>query len=125
MKKFLVILASVIAAAVTLSLTTSCQKDINLAKSLIGTTWSAQAGTDTYVLTFKSQSTCSLDEYDKDGGREQFDGTFILTGAKSSLTGEMITVTLNEHGEIEVYDGKFNSETELRLDNRIFTKDIL
>ena len=39
MKKFLVILASVIVAALTLSLTTSCQKDIEKAKSLIGTTW--------------------------------------------------------------------------------------
>ena len=125
MKKFLVILASVIAAAITLSLTTSCQKDINLAKSLVGTTWYASEGTDTYQLKFDSQAGCTMNIIDKDGGQKQYGGTFVLTGAKSSLTGEMITVTLNEHGELETYDGKFNSETELRLDNRIFTKGLL
>ncbi|MCR4564726.1 MAG: hypothetical protein K5651_01405 [Bacteroidales bacterium] len=125
MKKFLVILASVIAAAVTLSLTTSCQKDINLAKSLVGTTWYASEGTDTYHLKFDSQAGCTMNIFDKDGGQKQYDGTFVLTGAKSSLTGEMITVTLTMHGELVTYDGKFNSETELRLDNRVFTKGLL
>ncbi len=125
MKKILVILASVIAAAVTLSLTTSCQKDINLAKSLVGTSWSAQDGTDTYVLKFDSQSGCTMNIFDKEGGQKQYGGTFILTGAKASLAGEMITVTMTMHGELVTYEGKFNSETELRLDNRIFTKGLL
>ena len=125
MKKFLVILASVIVAALTLSLTTSCQKDIDLAKSLIGTTWEAQDGTDTYFLTFDSQSGCTMDKIEKEGGREQYSGAFILSGAKNTLVGEMITVTLTIHGELFTYEGKFNSETELRLDNRIFTKTLL
>ena len=66
MKKFLVILAGVIIAALTLSLTTSCKKDIDLAKSLIGTTWEAQDGTDSYILTFNSQSGCTMDKIEKD-----------------------------------------------------------
>ncbi|MBO7511097.1 MAG: hypothetical protein J6T35_07930 [Bacteroidales bacterium] len=122
MKKILVILASVLVAAV---MTTSCQKDINLAKSLIGTSWYASEGTDSYTLVFDSQSGCTMDEIDKEGGRKQYSGTFILSGAKPSLAGEMITVTFTVHGELVTYDGKFNSETELRLDNRIFTKGLL
>ena len=125
MKKFLVILASVIVAAVTLSLTTSCQKDINLAKSLIGTSWYASVGTDTYTLTFNSQSGCTMDVVDKDGGRTQYSGSFILAGNKNSLAGEIISVTLNWHGELITYDGQFNNETELCLDNHVYTKGLL
>ena len=120
MKKFLVILASVIAAVVTLSLTTSCQKDINLAKSLVGTTWYATYESVEYTLKFETQSTCTLAT---NKGAKYF-GDFILAGAKRSLAGESIVITgLSWDDDFD--EGRFTSDTELVLNNIAFHKGVL
>ena len=123
MKKFLVILASVIVAAITISLTTSCQKDINLAKSLANTAWGAQDGEEYNTLTFNSQSKCTLDVEEKLGGHRQYPGTYILTGGKNSLTGETITITFEtKWGDLDVASGEFTSENTLRLNNVVYER---
>lgn len=126
MKKFLVILASVIVAAFTLSMTTSCKKDVDLAKSLVGTSWYASEGTDSYKLIFDTDKKCTMNVFDKLGGQKQYGGAFVLTGAKNSLVGENITVTLeNRWDDIDVLTGEFTSETTLRLNNIVYTKGLL
>ena len=63
---------------------------------------------------------------DKLGGQKQYVGTFILTGAKNSLVGENITITLETRwDDIEVLTGEFTSETTLRLNNIVYTKGLL
>ena len=124
MKKFLVILASVIVAAVTLSLTTSCKKDIDLSKSLIGTSWTATHNNATYTLTFTSQFDCTMKVVPTLGSEERYSGTFVLAGGKSTLTGESIAITGTDWDEYWG-SGKFDSESELVLNNVVFKKNLL
>ena len=124
MKKFLVILASVIVAALTLSLTTSCKKDIDLSKSLIGTSWTASYAGDVYTLTVTSQFDCSMKVNPGHVNERRYSGTFILAGGKSSLAGETIAISGTDW-DVDWGSGKFDSETELVLNNVVFRKNLL
>lgn len=123
MKKFLVVLASVIVAALTLSLTTSCKNDMDLSKSLVGTKWSCQVDSYTYTLTFDSETACTMEVKSLMLPAVGHSGSFKLTGSRSSLKGERITITYYDWEDGSNWDtGKFDSETELRLENIVFTK---
>ena len=124
MKKFLVILACVIVAAVTLSLTTSCKKDIDLSKSLIGTSWTAVDNGDAYTLNFTTQFDCTMKVVPSHGSEKRYTGTFILAGGKSSLAGETIAITGDDWDSL-FGSGKFDNDNELVLNNIVFKKNVL
>lgn len=116
MKKFLVILASVIVAAVTLSLTTSCKKDIEKAKSLIGTTWVNAGNEISRTITFTSQTNFAMDTVEGDG-THKYTGIFIIAGD---------TITMNFDGSsLGPWSGKFTSDNEMTIESFVFKKLVL
>ena len=117
MKKFLVILASVIVAALTLSMTTSCQKDIEKAKSLIGTTWVYVENATSYTLKFTSQTECNIRIKSTDLSDEYYEGIFIISGKN-------ITFTFNSWSSAWK-DGVLINDNELTMNGRVFKKEIL
>lgn len=124
MKKILVVLLGVVLAAAALSLT-SCQKDIDNAKSLAGTTWIAVTAKmtpeTTHIITFKDQYTFELKISSYGESDRVYDGTFVITGSKSGLTGASIAfaaASLEEGWGL----GKFESENKLVVNNLEFTR---
>lgn len=116
MKKILAILLGVALVAGALSLT-SCQKNVDNAKSLINTVWGAQDGSDQYFLEFTSQMGCKMRIND----RSPYEGTFIILGNKPSLKGSSIEVVFTDWAEkVEALVGEFKSEDELDLDHMMF-----
>jgi hypothetical protein len=116
MKKILAILLGVALVAGALSLT-SCQKNVDNAKSLINTVWGAQDGADQYFLEFTSQMGCKMRIND----RSPYEGTFIILGNKPSLKGSSIEVVFTDWAEkVEALVGEFKSEDELDLDHMMF-----
>ena len=115
MKKFLVILASVIVDAVALSLTTSCKKDIEKAKSLINTTWYNTGSLVSRSITFTSQTALTMDLTDTDGTKK-YTGTFIIAGS---------TITITFTGDLGVWTGKIDSDTQMTIESYVFTKGLL
>ncbi len=116
MKKILAILLGVALVAGALSLT-SCQKNVDNAKSLINTVWGAQDGADQYFLEFTSQMGCKMRIND----RSPYEGTFIILGNKPSLKGSSIEVVFTDWSEkVEGLVGEFKSEDELDLDHMMF-----
>ena len=84
MKKFFAFFAVVVMALSVASLTTSCKKDIETAKSLAGTTWynlTYTAGAyDLYTLKFTSKDNFELD---MTGSKTMHgSGTFVVAGSK-------------------------------------------
>lgn len=125
MKKFFAIIATVALMVTTAAITSSCQKDIAVAKSLIGTKWVCenQTGTESYVLTFTSQTECQL-VYNQ---QKQIKGVYIITGSKGSLAGSTISVTPLEgqNYETKTITGVFESDKKLVLDGMIFNRSLL
>ena len=127
MKKILVVLLGVVLAAAALSLT-SCQKDIDNAKSLAGTTWIAVTAKmtpeTTHIITFKDQTNFELRISEFGESDRVYDGTFVITGNKSSLTGSFVTfaaVSLEDGWGF----GEFKSENKLVVNNIEFTRNLL
>ena len=119
MKKFFAILQGVVLTESAIALTSSCKKDIDNAKSLVNTTWIAQTDGYTYELTFTSTT-----EWKMTGNGKQYEGVYVITGLKDSLTGcEIILTPVGEWiDDDETNFGKFESETKLVIDNVIFNK---
>jgi len=125
MKKFLSILLGSVITVTAIALTSSCQKDIDNAKSLIGTEWVCATGEITYTLTFPTSTTFKMTP--SAAGREfqDYTGVFIIAGAKSSLTGSAITLTPDSkwwEDEKETYVGEFKSETRLVVETFVFER---
>ena len=85
MKRIFTFLAVAVMALAVVSLTSSCKKDIETAKSLAGTTWynvsfpQASVVADVYTLKFTSQSKFELD---MTGSKTLHgSGTFIVSGS--------------------------------------------
>lgn len=127
MKKFVSIILGVVLTLGAIALTSSCQKDIDNAKSLVGTTWTATDVEVTYTLTFPSAAEFNISQ---NGGIFEVEGAFIITGSSSSkLTGCNITLTLNPgiewiDGTIHPIIGVFQSEDKIYFaeDNITFTR---
>ncbi len=116
MKKILSILAGIALVVAALSLT-SCQKNIDNAKSLINTVWGAKDGSDLYYLEFTSQMGCQMRIND----RTPYKGTFVILGNKPSLKGSTIEAVFTDWSEkVEGLVGEFKSEDELELDHMMF-----
>ena len=125
MKKFFAILLGVVLTVATIALTSSCKKDIDNAKSLVGTTWVCTADGYTYTLTFPSSTTFKMTAEAE--GREfpEYKGVFIIVGNKSSLTGSSITLTPDSkwwEEEKETAVGEFKSESKLVLETMVFER---
>ena len=126
MKKFFAILIGVVLTVTTIAITSSCKKDIDNAKSLVGTKWECKAGSEgiTYTLTFPDQYTFKMTM--KAEGREFPDhkGTFIIFGNKSSLAGSTITLTPDTKWdwgtEDGTYVGEFKSDKQLVINTYVF-----
>jgi hypothetical protein len=127
MKKIIAIIASVALAVTAIALTSSCQKDINNAKSLVGTTWTATDVEGTYTLTFPSAVEFRIT---LEGNNWIGEGAFVITGSSSSkLTGCNITLTLEPgiewiDGSILPISGVFQSESKIYFaeDDMTFTR---
>ena len=118
MKKIFAILLGVVLVAAAASLT-SCQKNIDNAKALIGTKWYALDGVTEYTLSFTTQMGCEMQVND----RTPYNGTFIILGNKPSLKGSSIEVVFTDWSEkVEALTGEFKDETTLELDHIVYTK---
>ena len=118
MKKILSVVLGVVLTLGAIALTSSCKKDIDNAQSLVGSTWTAQDGEDTYVLTFPSATEFRIV---MSGSNWIATGLFVITGNKPSLTGSYITLTPGAgqtwiDGEIVPLTGKFESESKIKFD---------
>ena len=123
MKKIIAIIASVAIAVTAIALTSSCQKDINNAKSLIGTLWICQDKVEgsTYELTFTSTTDFKMTY----NGAQQVTGVYIITGNMSSLAGSSILLTPDDAWSgHESMSGKFETESKLVLDRMIFNRSV-
>ena len=126
MKKFLSILLGVALTVTAIALTSSCKKDIDNAKSLVGTTWICTADGITYTLTFPSSSTFKMTA--EATGREfpTYSGVFIIAGSKAgTLTGCVITLTPDTkwwEEEKETVVGEFKSDSKCVIDTMVFTR---
>ena len=121
MKKILAILLGVALVAGALSLT-SCQKNVDNAKALVGTVWIAVDGADTYTLTFTKQMECQMQIND----RTPYNGTFIILGNKPSLKGSTIEAVFTDWKEMaEALLGEFKSEDELELNSLHYYRSLL
>lgn len=127
MKKFVSIILGVVLTLGAIALTSSCQKDIDNAKSLVGTTWTATDVEATYTLTFPSAVEFNIS---LNGSIFEVEGAFVITGSSSSkLTGCNITLTLEPgiewiDGAIHPITGVFQSEDKIYFaeDNITFTR---
>ena len=123
MKKIIAIIASVALAVIATALTSSCQKDINNAKSLIGTLWICQDKVEgsTYELTFTSTTDFKMTY----NGAQQVTGVYIIAGNMSSLAGSSILLTPDDAWSgHESMSGKFETESKLVLDRMIFNRSV-
>ena len=117
MKKLLSIVLGVVLTLGAVALTSSCQKDIDNAKALVGTSWVGAADGYTYTIEFKSQTTFEMIEYGTltSPSHKIFKGVFIITGAQSSLKGSYVTLTFESDWTHDWHSGEFVSDTELRM----------
>ena len=125
MKKFLSILLSVALTVTAIALTSSCKKDIDNAKSLVGSTWVCSTTEITYTLTFPSSTTFKMTAEAKGHEFPDYTGVFIIVGNKSSLTGSTITLTPDTkwwEEEKETAVGEFKSESKLVIDTMVFER---
>ena len=114
MKKALLILASLIIAVATVSLTTSCKKDIEKAKSLIGTSWTGQSGLNVYTINFKSQF--DFEMYVDGTGHYHYSGSFIIAG-------DTISLTYNSGDwDSDWKSGKFLDDNRMEINHIVFTR---
>lgn len=119
MKKFFSILAVVVLAIATVSLTSSCKKDIEKAKSLIGTSWSGLSSPNLYTIKFNSQTEFEMDV--TGSGNYHYSGTFIVTGDYFTLS--FIGGTPFIHSSAE---GKFlYNPDRLSIENIVFNRNLL
>ncbi|MBP5397082.1 MAG: hypothetical protein J6Y32_00375 [Bacteroidales bacterium] len=116
MKKIFSILAVVVLAIATVSLT-SCQKDIDKAKSLIGTTWGYVDGGTAYTLSFTSQTACNMRIKSVSLSDEYYEGVFIISGSNISFTFDTWVGGYR--------DGKFLNDNEMTINGRVFKKNVL
>ena len=120
MKKFISIIVGVALTLGAVALTSSCQKDIANAKSLVGTTWTASVDGTDYNIAFTSSATFDF-SYIKGSLTAKASGTFIITGEKPSLAGSSIVLTItNVLDPLELFDnntssGTFKTDTQLVL----------
>ena len=121
MKKFFAIFATVALLVTSAAITSSCQKDINNAKSLVGSSWVCNDKIDemVYELTFNSVTEFTL----VISKTQQYKGVYVLTGSTNGLTGATITVTIDGYSS-DTRTGTFESESKLVLDNKIFIRDV-
>ncbi len=118
MKKIFAILLGVVLVAAAASLT-SCQKNIDNAKALIGTKWYALDGVTEYTLSFTTQMGCEMQVND----RTPYKGTFLILGNKPSLKGSTVEIVFTDWSEkVEGITGEFKDEETLELDHMVFTK---
>ena len=125
MKKFFAILLGVVLTVATIALTSSCKKDIDNAKSLVGSTWVCSTTEITYTLTFPSSTTFKMTAEAKGHEFPDYTGVFIIVGNKSSLTGSTITLTPDTkwwEEEKETAVGEFKSESKLVIDTMVFER---
>ena len=119
MKKFFAILVGAVLTVTTIALTSSCKKDIANAESLVGTEWVCETALSTFTLTFPTSSSFKFTETAKGIEPEVYNGTFIIFGNKSSLTGSSITLTPTTkwyEEDLATVVGEFKSESKLVLD---------
>lgn len=119
MKKFFAILVGAVLTVTTIALTSSCKKDIANAESLVGTEWVCETALSTFTLTFPTSSSFKFTETAKGIEPEVYNGTFIIFGNKSSLTGSSITLTPTKkwyEEDLVTVVGEFKSESKLVLD---------
>lgn len=125
MKKFIAIIVGVILTIGTSALVSSCQKDIAVAKSLIGTAWlcSNQTGTEKIDLTFTSQTECKM-IYNE---TVQVKAVYVITGSKGSLAGCAISISplAGQDGHTSTLTGEFETENKLVLDGMIYNRVLL
>lgn len=121
MKKLFAILLVVAATVAAAAVTSSCQKDINNAKALIGTKWAGAADGNAYVITFKTQTEFEMSETGTLNNKI-YKGTFIITGNQASLKGSLISLTFDADWTHDWKTGEFVSETEFRLGAVPFAK---
>ena len=121
MKKFISILVGVVLTLGAVALTSSCQKDINNAQSLVNTSWMAREGTTVYTLTFKSTSDFEMDVLSA-SKHNSYKGTFIITGNKPSLTDSNIVLGFDSTWTEDWSSGYFKSDSQLVLSSVVFTK---
>ena len=123
MKKFFAILLGVVLTVSAIALTSSCKKDIDNAKSLVNTAWLASTDGITYTLTFTSTT-----EFKIAGNGKEFKGIYIITGAKDSLAGSTISLTVDDWDDFDwdeaTVTGKFETDTKLVLKGLVFTKGL-
>lgn len=123
MKKFFAALVSVALMVTAVAFTSSCQKDINNAKSLIGTLWICHDSVEgtTYELTFTSTTDFKMTY----NNSQQVTGVYIITGNMSSLAGSSILLTPDDAWSgHESMSGKFETESKLVLDRMIFNRSV-
>ena len=119
MKKFFATLVGAVLTVTTIALTSSCKKDIANAESLVGTEWVCETALSTFTLTFPTSSSFKFTETAKGIEPEVYNGTFIIFGNKSSLTGSSITLTPTTkwyEEDLATVVGEFKSESKLVLD---------
>ncbi len=119
MKKFFAILVGAVLTVTTIALTSSCKKDIANAESLVGTEWVCETALSTFTLTFPTSSSFKFTETAKGIEPEVYNGTFIIFGNKSSLSGSSITLTPTTkwyEEDLATVVGEFKSESKLVLD---------
>lgn len=119
MKKFFAFLVGAVLTVTTIALTSSCKKDIANAESLVGTEWVCETALSTFTLTFPTSSSFKFTETAKGIEPEVYNGTFIIFGNKSSLTGSSITLTPTKkwyEEDLATVVGDFKSESKLVLD---------
>lgn len=123
MKKIFAALVSVALMVTAVAFTSSCQKDINNAKSLIGTLWICHDSVEgtTYELTFTSTTDFKMTY----NNSQQVTGVYIIAGNMSSLAGSSIVLTPDDAWSgHESMSGKFETESKLVLDRMIFNRSV-
>jgi hypothetical protein len=125
MKKFIAILIGAVLTVTSITLTSSCQKDINNANSLVNTTWVCSTAAVTYNLTFTSASTFKMDMTAV--GREfpTYTGVFLIAGNQDSLSGSIITLTpekkwWEDDDTKDTWVGEFKSDTKVVIESFVF-----
>ena len=126
MKKIVSVVLGIVLTLGAIALTSSCKKDIDNAKGLVGSTWVAQDGGDTYKLTFPSASEFKMTCV---GDNRIVKGVFIITGNKTSLAGSYITLTPDSawwDDDLLPLSGEFESNSRLNIEDgeMIFTRSV-
>ena len=122
MKKFIAILVGAVLTLGAIALTSSCQKDINNAKSLVGSTWAGVSNSREYNLTFASSTDFDMEVLSLPLTRNIYRGSFIVSGNKDSITGSNIALAFDNTWKEDWSTGYFKSESELVLNSVVFTK---